>query len=121
MVGQLRIDPPVPRWRTSHLSGGNQQKVVLAKLLATEAKILLFFDPTRGVDVGTKAEIFALMRDLAARGFAILFFSTDLAELANVADRTLVMSYGRITATLEGAAMTEGTILSATLSQRTAA
>jgi ribose transport system ATP-binding protein len=94
---------------------------VLAKLLATQAKILLFFDPTRGVDVGTKAEIFTLMRDLASRGFAILFFSTDLAELANVADRTLVMSYGRIAAVLEGEAMTEDAILSATLSQGAAA
>ncbi|WP_423065173.1 sugar ABC transporter ATP-binding protein [Devosia sp. CN2-171] len=103
------------------LSGGNQQKVVLAKLLATEARILLFFDPTRGVDVGTKAEIFSLMRSLAARGFAILFFSTDLAELANVADRTLVMSYGAIAATLQGETMTEGAILSATLSQGSAA
>ena len=103
------------------LSGGNQQKVVLAKLLATDAKILLFFDPTRGVDVGTKAEIFTLMRDLVSRGFAILFFSTDLAELANVADRTLVMSYGKIVATLSGDAMTEDAILSATLSQGAAA
>ena len=66
-------------------------------------------------------EIFSLMRDLASRGFAILFFSTDLAELAHVADRTLVMSYGRIAATLEGAAMTEDAILSATLSQGAAA
>jgi ribose transport system ATP-binding protein len=100
------------------LSGGNQQKVVLAKLLATEARILLFYDPTRGVDVGTKAEIFALMRELAARGFAILFYSTDVAEIANVADRTLVMSYGRIAAVLSGEAMTEAEILRATLSQK---
>ena len=101
------------------LSGGNQQKVVLAKLLATEARILLFFDPTRGVDVGTKAEIFALMRDLAARGFAILFFSTDLAELANVADRTLVMSYGTDRRRARAAkTMTEAAILRATLSQK---
>jgi ribose transport system ATP-binding protein len=100
------------------LSGGNQQKVVLAKLLATDARILLFYDPTRGVDVGTKAEIFSLMRDLAARGFAILFYSTDLAEIANVADRTLVMSYGRIAATLAGDDMTEAGILRATLSQK---
>lgn len=116
-MAQLRIKAASMEQAAGTLSGGNQQKVVLAKLLATEAKILLFFDPTRGVDVGTKAEIFNLMRDLAARGFAILFFSTDLAEIANVADRTLVMSYGRIAATLEGAAMTEGAILSATLAQ----
>jgi ribose transport system ATP-binding protein len=95
--------------------------VVLAKLLATDARILLFFDPTRGVDVGTKAEIFALMRDLVARGFSILFFSTDLAEIAHVADRTLVMSYGRIAATLEGEVMTEDAILGATLSPGVAA
>ncbi|MEP7240975.1 MAG: sugar ABC transporter ATP-binding protein [Devosia sp.] len=120
-VAQLRIKTDSIEQAAGTLSGGNQQKVVLAKLLATEARILLFFDPTRGVDVGTKAEIFTLMRDLAARGFAILFFSTDLAELANVADRTLVMSYGRISAILEGAAMTEGAILSATLTQGVAA
>jgi ribose transport system ATP-binding protein len=101
------------------LSGGNQQKVVLAKLLATEARILLFYDPTRGVDVGTKAEIFSLMRDLAGQGYAILFFSTDLPELANVADRTLVLSYGRIAAVLSGDAMTEGNILRATMAQAT--
>lgn len=120
-MAQLRIKADTMEQAAGTLSGGNQQKVVLAKLLATEAKILLFFDPTRGVDVGTKAEIFTLMRDLASRGFAILFFSTDLAELANVADRTLVMSYGRIAAMLEGEAMTEDAILSATLSQGAAA
>jgi ribose transport system ATP-binding protein len=120
-MAQLRIKADTMEQAAGTLSGGNQQKVVLAKLLATDAKILLFFDPTRGVDVGTKAEMFALMRDLASRGFAILFFSTDLAELANVADRTLVLSYGRIAATLTGAAMTESAILSATLSQGAAA
>jgi ribose transport system ATP-binding protein len=117
-VAQLRIMTHSIEQAAGTLSGGNQQKVVLAKLLATEAKILLFFDPTRGVDVGTKAEIFTLMRDLAARGFAILFFSTDLAELANVADRVLVMSYGRISATLEGDAMSEDEILRATLTPK---
>ncbi len=120
-AAQLRIKADSIEQAAGTLSGGNQQKVVLAKLLATDAKILLFFDPTRGVDVGTKAEVFTLMRDLAARGYSILFFSTDLAELAHVADRTLVMSYGRITATLEGEAMTEAAILSATLSQGIAA
>jgi ribose transport system ATP-binding protein len=117
-VAQLRIKTDSIEQPAGTLSGGNQQKVVLAKLLATEARILLFFDPTRGVDVGTKAEIFTLMRDLSARGFAILFFSTDLSELANVADRTMVMSYGRITAILGGDEMTEAAILRATLSQK---
>jgi ribose transport system ATP-binding protein len=117
VAAQLRIKAGSIEQLAGTLSGGNQQKVVLAKLLASEARILLFFDPTRGVDVGTKAEIFALMRDLASRGFSILFFSTDLAELAHVADRTLVMSYGRIAAILEGEAITEGAILAATLSR----
>jgi ribose transport system ATP-binding protein len=120
-AAQLRIKADSIEQPAGTLSGGNQQKVVLAKLIATEAKILLFFDPTRGVDVGTKAEIFTLMRDLAARGYSILFFSTDLAELAHVADRTLVMSYGRIAAILEGETMTEDAILGATLSQGAAA
>jgi ribose transport system ATP-binding protein len=117
-ISQLSIKSSSIEQPASTLSGGNQQKVVLAKLLATEARILLFYDPTRGVDVGTKAEIFMLMRALAARGFAILFYSTDLSEVANVADRTLVMSYGRIAATLSGTAMTEGAILRATLSPK---
>jgi ribose transport system ATP-binding protein len=93
---------------------------VLAKLLATEAKILLFYDPTRGVDVGTKAEIFGLMRDLAAKGFAILFYSTDLAELCNVADRCMVLSYGRVSAVLTGTDITEDRILRATMEGRAA-
>jgi ribose transport system ATP-binding protein len=97
------------------LSGGNQQKVVLAKLLATESRILLLYDPTRGVDVATKAEIFAMMRGLAAQGYAILFYSTDLAELANVADRTMVLSYGRVATMLSGADLTEDRILRATM------
>jgi len=111
----LQIKAATPEQIVGTLSGGNQQKVVLAKLLATDARILLFYDPTRGVDVGTKAEIFDLMRDLAARGYAILFYSTDLAELTNVADRALVLSYGRIAAVLTGDEITEDRILHATL------
>lgn len=112
---QLQIKIDSGEQLAGTLSGGNQQKVVLAKLLATEAKILLFYDPTRGVDVGTKAEIFTLMRRLAAEGRAILFYSTDLAELANVADRTMVLSYGRLAGILSGADVTEDRILAATM------
>ena len=102
-IQRTQIKADTPEQLAGTLSGGNQQKVVLAKLLATDARILLFYDPTRGVDVGTKAEIFAMMRDLAANGYAILFYSTDLAELANVADRTLVLSYGQVSTVLAGA------------------
>lgn len=114
-VSRLRIKVDSPEQAAGTLSGGNQQRVVLAKLLLAKAKILLFYDPTRGVDVGTKAEIFQLMRDLAASGYAILFYSTDLAELVHVADRVAVMSYGRISAVLSGEAIGEESILAATL------
>jgi ribose transport system ATP-binding protein len=67
------------------------------------------------VDIATKSEIFAMMRDLAADGYAILFYSTDLAELANVPDRTVVLSYGRVTAVLAGIELTEDRILHATM------
>ena len=120
-VSRLQIKVGSPEQLAGTLSGGNQQKVVLAKLLATDARILLFFDPTRGVDVGTKAEIFAMMRDLAASGYAILFYSTDIAELVNVADRVMVLSYGRISATLPADQLSEDRILRATMIGQVAA
>ncbi len=95
------------------LSGGNQQKVVVAKLLLLGTKILLFHDLTRGIDVGTKAQIFALLRELAAGGHSILFYSSDNQELTQMCDRVLVLSRGRLAATLEGDAMTEAQILRA--------
>ena len=91
-----------PEQLAGTLSGGNQQKVIFGKMLLTEARVLLLYDPTRGVDVGTKGEIFQLMRDLAAKGYAILFYSSDLPELVHVADRVLVLRNGRVAATLEG-------------------
>jgi ribose transport system ATP-binding protein len=115
LVTRLRIRLESPEQPAGTLSGGNQQKVVLGKLLATEARVLLLLDPTRGVDVGTKAEIFTLMRELAGQGFAILFYSTDVAELANVPDRCLVLSYGRVAEELSGADLTEDRILHATM------
>ena len=88
---------------------------MIAKLLQTRAHILLLYDLTRGVDVGTKADIFQLMRDLVARGYAILFYSTDMQELIHVADRIIVLSDGTVTATLAGDAMTEEQILRASI------
>jgi len=120
-IRRLRVKVDTPEQAAGTLSGGNQQKVVLAKLLMTQARILLFYDPTRGVDVGTKAEIFLLMRDLAAQGYAILFYSTDLPELTHLADRVAVLSYGRIAAVLEGEAIDEESILRATLAEARAA
>ncbi|MDR3472467.1 MAG: sugar ABC transporter ATP-binding protein [Devosia sp.] len=113
MVDFLRIKTSSPEQAAGTLSGGNQQKVIFGKMLLTEARILLLYDPTRGVDVGTKGEIFQLMRDLAAKGYAILFYSSDLPELVHVADRVLVMRNGEIAATLEGDANSEEGILRA--------
>ncbi|MDX6312294.1 MAG: rhamnose transport system ATP-binding protein, partial [Streptomyces sp.] len=95
------------------LSGGNQQKVVLAKWLATEPKILIVDEPTRGIDVGTKAEVHRLLSSLAAEGLAVLMVSSDLPEVLGMADRVLVMHEGRIAAELDRADATEETIMAA--------
>jgi rhamnose transport system ATP-binding protein len=90
-----RLDDPV-----GFLSGGNQQKVVLAKWLATEPKLLILDEPTRGIDVGTKAEVHRLMSELARRGLAVLMISSELPEVLGMADRVLVMREGRLTSEL---------------------
>jgi ribose transport system ATP-binding protein len=121
MVDFLRIKTSSPEQPAGTLSGGNQQKVIFGKMLLTEARILLLYDPTRGVDVGTKGEIFQLMRDLAAKGYAILFYSSDLPELVHVADRVLVMRNGEIAATLSGQSNSEEGILRAAVFEPAAA
>jgi ribose transport system ATP-binding protein len=100
----------------SQLSGGNQQKVVLARWLYRDCDILIFDEPTRGIDVGAKFEIYALLDALAAKGKAILIVSSDLKELLSICDRIAVMSAGRLAATFERGAWTQDAILSAALS-----
>jgi ribose transport system ATP-binding protein len=102
--------PEVP---VRFLSGGNQQKVAIAKWLLTDAAVYLLYDPTRGIDVGAKQEIYDLMRRLAAEGHGILFFSTDLAEIVGLCDRALVMYEGAIRRELRGPALTEANLVSA--------
>jgi ribose transport system ATP-binding protein len=97
------------------LSGGNQQKVVIAKWLLTDANLILLNDPTRGIDVGTKQEIYKLLRRLADSGKGVLFYSTDYAELAGCCDRVVILYEGRIVRELAGAALTEQKILTAAL------
>ncbi len=97
------------------LSGGNQQKVVIAKWLMLNPDVILLNDPTRGIDVGTKQEIYLLMRDLVAAGKSVLFYSTDYAELIGCCDRVCVMYDGRIVSELEGDALTEEAIVAASL------
>jgi ribose transport system ATP-binding protein len=121
MVDFLRIKAETPDQLAGTLSGGNQQKVIFGKMLLTQARVLLLYDPTRGVDVGTKGEIFQLMRDLAAKGYAILFHSSDMPELVHVADRVMVLRNGRIAATLEGDRISEEGILGAAMLEGEAA
>lgn len=95
------------------LSGGNQQKVVLAKWLATEPSVLIVDEPTRGIDVGTKAEVHRLLSELAAGGLAVLMVSSDLPEVLGMADRVLVMHEGRLVAEIPRAEATEESVMTA--------
>jgi ABC-type sugar transport system ATPase subunit/ribose/xylose/arabinose/galactoside ABC-type transport system permease subunit len=101
LIERLRVRPPDPRRRVALLSGGNQQKVVLGKALATQPRILLLDEPTRGVDVGAKAEIHGLISELKQRGAAILMVSSELPEALSVADRLVVLHEGRTVAVRE--------------------
>jgi ABC-type sugar transport system ATPase subunit len=98
MVDELRIRTPSIEQLVRNLSGGTQQKVVLAKWLLGNARVFLFDEPTRGIDVGAKAEIYKIMVDLAARGAAIVMVSSDLPEALGMANRVLVVRGGRIAA-----------------------
>jgi ABC-type sugar transport system ATPase subunit len=99
-----------PRQLITKLSGGNQQKVMIGRALVSKSRILLLNEPTRGVDVGTKMEIHALIRRLVAQGFAFLVSSSDVPELVAVSDRCMVFSAGRMTGTLAKEQITEDTI-----------
>jgi ABC-type sugar transport system ATPase subunit len=96
-VDQLKIKVPSQEQRAGNLSGGNQQKVVLAKWLARQCDVLIFDEPTRGIDVGAKYEIYLLMNELVAAGKAIVMISSELPEVLGMADRILVMHEGRVT------------------------
>ncbi|MGW4111153.1 sugar ABC transporter ATP-binding protein [Actinosynnema sp. NPDC004786] len=110
-----RLSVKVGRWTdpAATLSGGNQQKVVLGKWLATEPSVLIVDEPTRGIDIGTKVEVHALLADLAAGGMAILLISSELPEVLGMADRVLVVHEGRIAAELSGAEATEEAVMRA--------
>ena len=96
-VKRMTIKIASPEHAVSSLSGGNQQKVVIAKALMTEPRVLLMDEPSRGIDIGAKAEVFLVMRKLAAEGLGIIFVTSDLEEVMSLSDRILVMSNGQIT------------------------
>jgi len=111
LIERLRIATPSPLQRAGLLSGGNQQKIVIGKWLNADAKLFLFDEPTRGIDVGAKAEIFALLDQLVRGGAAVLMISSELPEIIAVCDRTYVMREGRVAGELARAQMTEQSIL----------
>jgi ribose transport system ATP-binding protein len=111
-IDALQIDTRAQR-QVQRLSGGNQQKVTIARWLASGFQTLLCYDPTRGIDVGTKRQIYALLRRLADDGAAILFFSSELTEFPLVCDRVVTLYGGRLTAELAGPAADEATLLRA--------
>ena len=100
-VKQLRIATPTIEREVRLLSGGNQQKVLLGKWLARKPRVLIVDEPTRGVDVGSKADVYAILRELAAAGTALLVVSSDLPEVLALAHRIVVMSEGRIVGELD--------------------
>ncbi|RVT81791.1 sugar ABC transporter ATP-binding protein [Rhodobacteraceae bacterium CCMM004] len=110
-AGRLGVKAPSPAVRVDTLSGGNQQKVVLAKWLAMAPRVVLLDEPTRGVDVGAKAEIHARIRALAADGAAVLVISSELPEVLSVADRIAVMAGGRVVGTVPAAKASEESLL----------
>lgn len=111
MISRMHIRTPHERQIVQYLSGGNQQKVVLGKWLAMKPKVLLLDEPTRGIDIGAKQEIYGLMEELAGQGVAILFVSSEMEEILGMSDRTLVMHEGRITGELSRDELTEEAVM----------
>ena len=95
-MNKIDINPKDPNYVTSNLSGGNQQKIVLAKWLATNADIIIFDEPTKGIDIGAKAEIYALLEEITSQGKSIIIVSSELPEVLGMSDRILIMHNGRI-------------------------
>lgn len=113
LAGDVRLKAVGPAQPVAELSGGNQQKVLFARALASAPRVLLLDEPTRGVDVGAKFDIYGLIRDLAATGAAVVVVSSDLPELIGLSDRIAVMQDGRIAAVLPAKGMTEAALLAA--------
>lgn len=110
-INKLRIKTPSSNQSVKNLSGGNQQKVIIARWLLADPDILIMDEPTRGIDVGAKFEIYTIMRELAASGKAILMISSELSEIIGMCDRTIVMHEGRVTGELSKEEMTQENIM----------
>jgi ABC-type sugar transport system ATPase subunit len=117
-IEKLQIRTPSMRQLVRNLSGGNQQKVIIARWLTLKPRILILDEPTRGIDVATKAEIHALMNDLAKEGVAVMVISSDLPEVLGVSDRILVMRSGKVTAEFSRQEATQDNIMHAATTGR---
>ena len=110
-VENLKIKTPNVDINAGNLSGGNQQKVVVGKWLARNSKVVIFDEPTRGIDVAAKVEIYNLMNELKKQGIAVMFVSSEMPEVMGIADRIIVMCDGRITGELDARNTTQNEIL----------
>jgi len=110
VMGDLKLRPLDIGKSIGTLSGGNQQKVIIGRWVAADASVFLFDEPTRGIDIGAKSEIYHLIEKLAQAGKAIVVVSSEMTEIMRIADRVLVMREGRITQQLTGSAITEENI-----------
>src|SRR5687768_10897504 len=111
MIKALNVKTPSDRQVVQFLSGGNQQKVVIGKWLAMKPQVLLLDEPTRGIDIGAKQEIYKLMEKLASQGVAILFVSSEMEEVLGMSDRTLVMHEGKLTGEVQREELSEEAIM----------
>lgn len=121
MISSLSVKVSSPNQEVGALSGGNQQKVLLARALAQNPKVILMYDATRGVDIGTKTEIYRLMREQCEKGVGVLFYSSDAAELVGVSDRVVVLHDGRLHAELSGEQLDEESVVRAVVGPRSVA
>lgn len=119
-IDQLRVRTPSARQLLRHLSGGNQQKVVLGRWLSESIQVILLDEPTRGIDIGAKSEIYAIMQQLAREGVCVVMVSSELPEVLGIADRIAVMRQGAIAAFVDRADATEATLLTLALPQEMA-
>ena len=110
-VERFRIKTPSISTKVSNLSGGNQQKVVLAKWLLCNCRVLILDEPTRGIDIGAKTEIYKLINELAAKGMAIIMVSSEMPEVIGMSDRIVVFSEGRQTGTMDHLQATQERIM----------
>ena len=113
MIGDLQIKCVGPDQNITELSGGNQQKCILAKWLSSDVKLVIFDEPTKGIDIGTKSEIYKIMRKLTEKGIGVIVVSSELPELLSICDRIIVMKEGSITATFDSSEATEEKLIKA--------